>query len=659
MIHKFLNSTTFDGYNPYRVTKYGFDWETIEPDNPWSYIGYWGDHQIIYLLKFLEFIENHFPNKLYKYFSKSLFVYANVPYKIKPYDKILEDSKNTIDYDHSNEEIIEKRRKKLGIDGSLLHNKNSEIHHVNFIEKILATLLSKVSNFVPEGGILMNTQRPEWNDANNALVGNGISMVTLYYLRRFVNFFNSLLEKTDLISVEISFELNEFFNDLHNALNNNKKVIDSSISDQNRKKIVDLLGIAGSNFRNKIYDDGFSGTKSAIGIKEIKDFTKLLLQYIDHSIDSNKRKDKLYHAYNLLTIKKDKISVSYLPEMLEGQVAVLSSGYLSSKENLEVLDALKSSQLFRDDQYSYILYPNKDLGLFLNKNTIPSFKVNESKLLKELLNDGNQQIISKDCESSYHFNCDFNNVNGLISELKNLPEKYTSLVKEEYNNILEVFEDVFNHKEFTGRSGTFFGYEGLGSIYWHMVSKLSLAVLETTKKAISEKDNVIIGRFFDHYFEILEGIGVNKSPELYGAFPTDPYSHTPAGKGAQQPGMTGQVKEDVISRFGELGVEVNNGVISFNPEMLRDQEFLKTTETFRYVNLSKEKIELDVKKNSLCFTYCQVPIIYSKSSSQKITIDFINGKSVSIQGNELDNESSKSLFDRENIIKQINVSVLK
>ena len=29
MIHKFLNATTFDGYNPYRVTKDGFDWETI------------------------------------------------------------------------------------------------------------------------------------------------------------------------------------------------------------------------------------------------------------------------------------------------------------------------------------------------------------------------------------------------------------------------------------------------------------------------------------------------------------------------------------------------------------------------------------------------------------------------------------------------------
>ncbi|MFK7782991.1 MAG: hypothetical protein AB8B90_11610, partial [Psychroserpens sp.] len=42
MIHKVLNATTFDGYNPYRVTKDGFDWETIEEDDPWSYIGYWG-----------------------------------------------------------------------------------------------------------------------------------------------------------------------------------------------------------------------------------------------------------------------------------------------------------------------------------------------------------------------------------------------------------------------------------------------------------------------------------------------------------------------------------------------------------------------------------------------------------------------------------------
>ncbi len=39
---------------------------------------------------------------------------------------------------------------------------------------------------------------------------------------------------------------------------------------------------------------------------------------------------------------------------------------------------------------------------------------------------------------------------------------------------------------------------------------------------------------------------------MYGAIPTDPYSHTPGFAGAQQPGMTGPVKED-ICRLGELG----------------------------------------------------------------------------------------------------------
>ena len=57
---------------------------------------------------------------------------------------------------------------------------------------------------------------------------------------------------------------------------------------------------------------------------------------------------------------------------------------------------------------------------------------------------------------------------------------------------------------------------------------------------------------YDHYFEILAGIGAHKSPELYGAFPTDPYSHTPGGKGAQQPGMTGQVKEDLSADSASL-----------------------------------------------------------------------------------------------------------
>ena len=661
MIHKFLNATTFDGYNPYRVTKYGFDWETIEPDNPWSYIGYWGDHQIIYLLKFLEFMEAYYPNKLATYFSKDLFVYANVPYRIKPYKSILKDPKNTIDFDFEKEENIQFKRGEIGVDGALLRDTTVFIYKVNFIEKILATVLAKMSNFIPEGGIWMNTQRPEWNDANNALVGNGVSMVTLYYLRRFLKFFSKVLNQDSSNQFEISNELLEFFNIVSKTLEIHKDLLKGSFNEENRKRVMDGLGQAASDYRTQIYDQKFSGYKTAISRHSLLMFTSLSLEYLEHSIRANKRDDNLYHAYNLMTVNNNNsVSVSYLPEMLEGQVAVLSSGYLSSQESLDVLDGLKNSSLFRADQYSYILYPNKELPKFVIKNTISKSDVNSSQLLTQLIVDGNTQLIVQDGNGIYHFNGNFNNADSVQETLTNLSETYGSLVEKDSKMVLDIFESVFDHKSFTGRSGTFFGYEGLGSIYWHMVSKLLLAVCEVTQKALSEsEDNKLIGRLYDHYFEVNAGIGVHKSPELYGAFPTDAYSHTPAGKGAQQPGMTGQVKEDVLSRFGELGVSVCKGAVQFNPEILRTDEFLKSKDVFNYVNLAKEKCSIDLEKDSLAFTYCQVPVIYKKASNFAIKVFLTDGSILSFQGKSLDIETSQMLFDRGGKVDKLEVSVIK
>ena len=660
MICKFLNSTTFDGYNPYRVTKYGFDWETIEADNPWSYIGYWGDHQIIYLLKFLEFIENYYPGKIKKYLDHDFFVYANVPYKIKSHDEILKDPKNTIDFDFENEEKILRRRERFGIDGALLRDENYFIIKVNFIEKILATSLAKISNFIPEAGIWMNTQRPEWNDANNALVGNGVSMVTLYYLRRFLGYFKDIIEKYSLSEYDLSSELKDYFDQIYSSLINNENLLAGNINDHERKLIMDQLGVAASSYRNTIYKNGFSGDKSLISKKEILEFINITIKFLNHSIKSNKRSDGLYHAYNLITIHDSAVEISYLPEMLEGQVAILSSGALSTNENLEVLNNLRNSKLFRPDQYSYLLYPNKNLPGFLEKNNIPDKDVLGSKFLTSLVEEGNKQIIVKDCHGGYHFNGLFNNINSLVDEIKKLPEKYTDLVKKERDYVYDLFEKVFDHKSFTGRSGTFYGYEGLGSIYWHMVSKLQLAVYEVTSKAIKSKDDKkTIGKLFDHYFEINEGVGVNKSPDLYGAFPTDPYSHTPFGRGAQQPGMTGQVKEDIISRFGELGLRVFDGKISFDPSILRKDEFNLTESVFKYVDYNSKIKLMNLNKNTLAFSICQVPVIYHLSKSEEIEITFVNGDSKRISGNEIDEINSKKIFERNNEIEKIDVFVVK
>ncbi len=658
MIHKFLNATTFDGYNPYRVTKDGFDWEAIEPDDPWSYIGYWGDHQIIYLLKFLEFSENLAPKKLESLFNKDLFVYANVPYKIKPYQDILKNPKDTIDFDEDLDHKIRNERNELGADGALLRDENRFIVKVNFIEKILATALAKLSNFIPEGGIWMNTQRPEWNDANNALVGNGVSMVTLYYLRRFFHFFENVFANSKTDEIEVSKELVSFFNAVVSTFEKHQHILSDAISDVQRKEVLDGLGQAGSDYRDQIYTHAFSGRKEVLTTEALKHFVHISLTYLEHAINANKRADNLYHAYNLMTVNDNKVSISNLDEMLEGQVAALSSKYLTSQEVLSVLDAMKNSALFRRDQYSYLLYPYKNLKGFIARNTIAHEAIKESDLLQRLVSDGNIKIVEKDVKGEYHFNGNFRNASDLKNALDELPIDYEIQLKKEESKVLDLFEEVFNHKAFTGRSGTFYGYEGLGSIYWHMVSKLQLAVQECCLKAIDDKESdEVVGRLLAHYYEINEGIGVHKSPELYGAFPTDPYSHTPAGKGAQQPGMTGQVKEDILSRFGELGVFVQDGKLYFNPCLLRKDEFLKEPTTFNYVSISKKKEVILLQESSLCFTYCQIPVVYKAGVKEMLKVTFRDNSTREFENLSLDRATSKYVFGRSGEVLRIDVNI--
>ena len=660
MIHKFLNASTFDGYNPYRVTKSGFDWETIEPDDPWSYIGYWGDHQIIYLLKFLEFIECHEPGRLESLFDKSLFVYANVPYRIKAYEDILKNPKDTIDFDEDEQQKIEAHRKKIGADGALLASHKDSIYKVNFLEKILATVLAKLSNFIPEAGIWLNTQRPEWNDANNALVGNGVSMVTLYYLRRFLNYFEGILKNANSQEVSISKELHEFFSSTLASFQAHESKLEGRFSNSQRRQIVDDLGMPASTYRLNIYNNGFSGEKKLLSIDKIISLTQSALNYLDHSIDANKRTDNMYHAYNLMTVEEDGgISISYLEEMLEGQVAALSSGYLDSKTCLAILDGMKTSKLFRKDQYSYLLYPNKELKGFMERNVIPRQSIEKSNLALKLIEDENFSIVEKDIEGNYHFNGNFNNADSLKKALDKLKDtNYSKLVEQDRNLLLRIFEEVFNHKAFTGRSGTFYGYEGLGSIYWHMVSKLQYAVNEVCHAAKNNNDSKeIVGNLIAHYYEINEGIGVHKSPELYGAFPTDPYSHTPFGKGAQQPGMTGQVKEDILSRIGELGVFVEDGQLYFDPSILRKDEFLSQGKTFNYFDVMGSSQKIDLSENSLAFTYCQVPMVYKLTNKTGVEVIKSDGSTQSVSGLKLSEELSHDIFSRTNNVKQIEISI--
>ena len=579
MIDKFLSCSTADGYNPYRVTKAGFDWETEDPSDPWSYIGYWGDHQIIYLLRLMEAEEAHTPGCLAKRLDKAEYPFANVPYRIKSYKEILQTPKDTLCFDAPLSDKLKKEMAVNGVEAALLKRADGTTVRVSLLEKILVSLLAKLANYIPDGGIWMNTQRPEWNDANNALVGGGLSVVTLCYLHRALKFYSDIVAAAPITEFAISNEVSTWLADTHVAL---------GLTDT--QAVMDALGKTAAAYRQKVYEHSFSEGTVNVQRADVLAFLAVALKTVAKSIRRNRRSDGLYHAYNIMELSQGRFAgIRRLPEMLEGQVAVLSSGVLTDAEALAVLDALRASKLWREDQQSYMLYPNKVLPGFLEKNCLPADALERSPLLQTMVAEGDKRLVSKDVCGDLHFNGTFRNAFDLLTAMNG-----AGVPAAEQEKLLQLFEETFNHKAFTGRSGTFYAYEGLGSIYWHMVSKLLVATQECYFQAL-DANAPETEAFAKHYHAILEGTGIHKTSGEYGAFATDAYSHTPWEKGARQPGMTGQVKEDILCRFGELGVRVRDGKVSFHPTLLKDNEFLPN--------------------GTLSFTYCGAKITYHKGES--------------------------------------------
>ena len=89
--------------------------------------------------------------------------------------------------------------------------------------------------------------------------------------------------------------------------------------------------------------------------------------------------------------------------------------------------------------------------------------------------------------------------------------------------------------------------------------------------------------------------------------------------------MTGQVKEDIISRWFELGVSVRDGQVTFCPTMLTDADF---------------------KDGELRFTYCGTEIVYKKLVG-----------SIQPSALTLTKEQSAHLFARDGEIKQLIIEV--
>ena len=375
----------------------------------------------------------------------------------------------------------------------------------------------------------------------------------------------------------------------------------------------------------------------------------------------NNKHNNLYNAYNTINTQTGKsLEVTGLFPMLEGQVAALSSGGIWPVEALQVLESLYDSEIYQQEQNSFMLYPIKSLKPFMDKNIIPNHVIDSSVLLKKLISENNTNIIYRDDHNTYRFNSTLINAASLESALLVLSEDivWSKLVLLEKKLLIDQYIKIFDHQNYTGRSGAMYAYEGIGSIYWHMVSKLLLATQEMFYSALeSKEEKIIIKNLGEMYYKIRSGLGADKTPQKYGAFPYDPYSHTPFKKGAQQPGMTGQVKEELITRMGELGCYVQNGCLGFNISLLKKSEFLTKENTFTYVDVEQTVQSMIIDKNQLGFTYCQVPIVYSLCDQDwKQSILFKNNTTKEYDGNIVKQNISSDIFSRSGEIKKIIVN---
>ncbi|MBR9758723.1 hypothetical protein GYB43_00275 [bacterium] len=647
-ISKFLNASTIDGYNPYRITSKGIDWEAPDEDDPWVSIGYWGDHQIIYLLKLLELEAKIRPDRLAERLNTPAYVFADVPYRLKSWANIVADPRDTVEFDVERHHKLMALREKVGADGLLLRNSSGELVRATLTEKLLIPALVKLANLVPGGGVWMNTQKPEWNDANNALAGCGLSVVTAGYLMRYVKFLKDLLGEGSPDELFISRPLVRLIQAMSKAFSGAGWQKQDFNNQEGVYSLVEEVGLALEQYRNEVVHpkDQEPVSYAANSVREFLDHSQGAIEQV---LQSNQRKDGLWHAYNVLEIGREEktMGLRRLPVMLEGQVAILSSGCLDSDESLALLEALPSSDLRSQRHPTYLLYPDRELPRFMEINHLGEDQVTKVEALAEMIVNEDERLVVRDPEGGYRFHHSL--TNGY--ELTDAMNAIEGLSSEDRIEIEVLYESVFQHQMFTGRSGSMFGYEGLGCVYWHMVSKLMVAAQEVTLEAMEEGvDAETLRRFAGAYFSVQAGLGYRQSPRQYGAFPAEPYSHSSGQAGAQQPGLTGQVKEGILCRLGELGVDFIEGQLAFRPRLLRNSEF---------EGLDARPDQAAIPAGVISFTFAGTAVTYHRNTSADtaiVRVRYSTGEEKAFDG-ILDYETSSEILSRSGKISSIDVQV--
>lgn len=630
MLARFVGASSADGFNPYRISRDGVDWEVPDPEDPWAHIGYWGDHQGPYLARLVSLCRAAWPDRFTALLTTPRFGYVDIPYRLAGHEAMLASPKQTIHFDFERHAEIDAAVTRHGEDARLLPGADGTPWTVTLLEKLLVAAMARLGQLVVGGGVWMSTQRPEWNDANNALAGEGLSVVSTCYLRRSLSELRDVLVGLEAHDVTLSESVATWLNETRDAYAHISEQLSGGdpLSDADRRNYLDRVALPYERHRERAYNRQLGGAvvvpkSGALALCDAA------IRVCEWTLKVARRHDGLYDGYRLMARHSDgSLGVTTLPVMLEGQVAILSSGLLSGDDAVALLDTLFTSGLYRPDQQSFTLMVPRARPSFLDVNT-----VNVSALSAATLKRATAwNTLRQDTSGIWRFHPELTSHKALSDSLE---ERQAS--EDEHAALSAAYEATFEHQRFLGRSGTMYSYEGIGCIYWHMVAKLLLAVGESALNAPSGAP--ARERLVALYQRVRDGLGFRRTAESYGAFPTDPYSHTPAHRGAQQPGMTGLVKEDLLTRYLELGISLDEGRITFAPLLLSRSEFIPEPGVFEGHPRPAD---------AMAFTLAGVPVIYTLGDAPRVEVVSQDGERRITEGARLDLPTSLRWLLREN-----------
>jgi hypothetical protein len=84
---------------------------------------------------------------------------------------------------------------------------------------------------------------------------------------------------------------------------------------------------------------------------------------------------------------------------------------------------------------------------------------------------------------------------------------------------------------------------------------------------------------------------------------------------------------------------------------------MPTPRSFSFIDIAGQQQTLSLPADSLAFTYCQTPVIYTCGDMAQIEVTFAGGRSEIKPGTHLDVVTSQHIFTRDGQVQSLHVTL--